>query len=57
MNLFGLDVTLFLIVEIWTELTTGLERQYETGKRLLSYVKPTERILQVLTSLCESFVF
>ena len=33
--------------EIWFEFKDGLQGQYETGKRLLSYVKPTERLFQV----------
>jgi len=35
--------------EIWSELKSGAHKQYETGKRLLSYVKPNEKFLQVNT--------
>ena len=37
------------IAEIWSELKSGVHKQYETGKRLLSYVKPNEKFLQVTT--------
>eukprot|EP00795_Rhopilema_esculentum_P006897 gene6897-12506_t len=43
------------VTEIWYEFKDGAYHHYETGKRLLSYVKPSEKWLQMNTFCKQHF--